>query len=152
MRWLRTFGALEVKAFLPLSLVDGVRLVTPGVHGGPQVPAVLSFPTLWRWAGDLLSIVSIFCLAFLAFAFLLWNQPLRFKSVRIVVMLLTAIAVVPCAVTAGSFHYQRLVLGGRLQGHLASFYTNLGVVRTHVRVLRLPLQCVRPKADTGRQQ
>ena len=125
--WLRTFGALEVKAFLPLSLIDGVRLVTPGVHGGPQVPPILSFSTLWRGADDLLSIASIFCLAFLAFSFLLWNQPLRFKSVRIAVMLLTAIAVVPCAVIAGSFHYQRLVLGGLLQGHLAAFYTNLGL-------------------------
>jgi len=125
--WLRTFGALEVKAFLPLSLVDGVRLVTPGAHGGPQVPAILSFSTLWSGTDDLLSIAFVLCLAFLAFSFLLWNQPLRFRSVRIVVFLLTAIAVVPCAVTAYSSHYHRVVLGGRQQGHLASFYANLGL-------------------------
>ncbi len=125
--WLRTFAALEARAFLPVSLVDGVRLVTPGVHGGPQIPAILSYQTLWRGAHDLLSIAGVLCLAFMVFSFLLWNQALRFKSVRIALVLLTAIAVVPCAVTAGSLHYQRLVLGGRLQGHLASFYASLGV-------------------------
>lgn len=122
----RTFFVLQTKALLPLALWDGIRLVSAATQGSPQTPSLLNYFSLWHGARDAMSVAIVFILTFSIAAVGLCRQRLTRRQTLLCTILFLLLGVVPCLVLAASSHYQLIVLKGYLQGHLASFYSQLG--------------------------
>jgi hypothetical protein len=125
--WLKTFFVLQEKAFLPSALWRGITLTSASAQGSPEIPALITFSTLWHGTHDGVSIVVVFVLAFLIYGMALHWQRLSIKVILIYSMFFSCLAIIPCFVLAASALYQESVLKGYLQGHLASFYSQLGI-------------------------
>jgi hypothetical protein len=125
--WLKTFLILEQKSFLPSALWSGIRFTSATAQGSPEIPALLMFSNLWHGTHDWFSIAVVFVLTFFIFMMIFYWQKLSIKSIRFYSIFFACLAIIPCLVVAGSTHYQIIVLKGYLQGHLVSFYSQLGL-------------------------
>ena len=125
--WLKTFLILQQKAFLPSALWNGVGLTSAIAQGSPEIPALLTFSSLWRGTHDWFSIAAVFVLTFIIFSIVLYWQKLSIKSICNYTIFFGCLAIVPTAILATSGHYQLIVLKGYLQGHIAAFYSQLGL-------------------------
>jgi hypothetical protein len=126
LAWIKTFLVLQEKAFLPVSLFRGIGLTTASLQGAPEIPAVLSYSSLWHSYYDTFSTAVIFIVFLLVFALVLRLQKFTDRTLAIASIALATLVIVPALVVAGSVHYQDIVLKGWLQGHLISFYSHLG--------------------------
>ncbi len=125
--YLETFQRLTERAFLPLGLVRGITFTsTPDVNK-PAVLSVLSYSNL---ATNYLSRTSLVltCIgaSILWILFLRGGRISRTNSLRYLAAFL-ALTTIPTAVVSASSHYQTIVTKGYLQGHLVSFYAQLGL-------------------------
>jgi hypothetical protein len=122
-----TFWTLQLKAFLPTGLIEGIDLHAATAQGVPFVSGTISYGSLWRQFPDRSSVVIVFAAAWLAcFAGLLMQRTPGRTLARYTVVC-GMIVVIPCAVVSTSIHYQTIVLAGYVQGHLITFYTQLGM-------------------------
>ena len=124
---LKTFLILQQKAFLPFALWNGISLSSSVAQGSPEIPGLLTYSSLWHGAHDRLSIAVVFILAFIIFTTLLYWQKISSISIRYYVIFFACLAILPCLVLSGSAQYQVIVVKGYIQGHLASFYIQLGL-------------------------
>ncbi|MBZ9601975.1 hypothetical protein [Phyllobacterium chamaecytisi] len=124
---IKTFFALEQKSFLPFSLWNGVNLTTATAQGGPKIPSTISFATLATGSYDRVSLGIIFLLGTMFFFVLLRFQSLSPRSIRYIAITSASLAIIPTLVLSASSHYHTMVLNGSMQGHLISFYVQLGL-------------------------
>jgi hypothetical protein len=125
--WIKTISILEEKAFLPVSLVRGILLTAATAQGAPPLPSTLTFETLARGIPDLGSFVVVLLAAWALCGICLYWQELSSKLAARYALVFASIAVIPSAVLAASSHYQKIVLAGVLQGHLVTYYAQLGM-------------------------
>lgn len=125
--WFKTFFILQQKAFLPSALLRGVELNSATAQGVPEVPALITFSNLWYGTDDMFSIAIVFVLALIVFALSFSWQTLSNRSIRLYSVLFASITIIPCLVISASSHYQMIVTKGWLQGHMTSFYSQLGL-------------------------
>lgn len=124
--WVKTYILLTQKSFVPFALWDGVQLVSASAQGGPDVPAILTYSSIFKGLANPSILILVFMVSLTVSVYMLRKQALDKASVLRYASICLLIAVIPCAVLAGSAHYQSIVLKGYLQGHLASFYVQLG--------------------------
>ena len=125
--WIKTIGILEEKAFLPVSLVQGIVLRAATQQGAPEIPSILTFRSLVAGIPDLGSFFVVSLVAWAMCGVSLQRQQLSAKAILNYALVFLSIAFIPCAVLAASSHYQKIVLAGYLQGHLATYYAQLGM-------------------------
>jgi len=126
MAWVETFFILQIKSILPLALINGIQFVDLGMQGGPKVPVILTYASMLKGVNDILSILILFVVFGSMFAGMLYIQRITFKFFIILSAVLCSLLFIPCFVVAASTHYQEIVLRGYLQGHLVTFYSQLG--------------------------
>ena len=124
--WINTLSTLQIKAFLPSALWAGISSTSAIAQGSPEVSALITFSSIFHGTHDSASIIIIFLVAFIIFWNALSLQNNSTKSIVIYALFFCSFAFIPAAVLATSVHYQFIVGKGYLQGHLASFYTQLG--------------------------
>lgn len=124
---LKTFLILQKKAFLPFALWNGISLSSAVDQGSPEIPGLLTYFSLWHETHDRLSLAVVFILAFIIFTKLLCWQKISSISIRYYVIFFACLAILPCLVLSGSAQYQVIIVKGYIQGHLASFYIQLGL-------------------------
>jgi len=125
--WLKTFLILQEKAFLPAGLWRGIWLISAMAQGSPETPYLMTFSSLWQSTPDKISIAIVFFLAFIICGTALQWQWLSIKFIRYYSILFSSVAILPCLILAASSEYQVIILKGYIQGHLVSFYTQLGL-------------------------
>ncbi|MGY4493081.1 hypothetical protein [Pseudomonas sp. TE3610] len=125
--WIKTYFTLTTKAFVPLALWNGVTLTSASAQGGPEIPVMLTYQTLFQATQYTATAFTIFTTFFIIAASALYLQKLKSKSILFCAAICTVLGTVPCFILAASAHYQYIVAMGYLQGHLASFYVQLGL-------------------------
>jgi hypothetical protein len=133
----RTFWVLQEHAFLPAGLVTGISLDAAGVHSQSRLPNLLRYTSLFTAQTDWNSLVIVFCLAWGFCTTALVRSRMPYASLYRAGALCVAIVVVPSMVLSASGVYQFNVLGGYVQGHLATFYTQMGGAGLMVLVCQL---------------
>ena len=122
--WLSTFLVLQEKAFLPAGLIRGIAIRADGV---PDIPSTFDYVSLWGAFGSWSSAAIILSIFLILFFLILHIQKLSQKSLLIASAVMLMIAVIPAFIVSASLHYQKIVLNGWLQGHLVTFYSQLGM-------------------------
>ncbi|MGN6652962.1 hypothetical protein, partial [Trinickia sp.] len=127
LTWLETMLTLQGKAFLPSALAIGLNLSSAPAQGTPTVDSPLTYAGLWHSAHDHLSLVAVFLAASWAFFVLLKRQATTPKACVYYAAASLLIAAIPAGIVSISSLYQTNVLKGYLQGHLVTFYSQLGL-------------------------
>lgn len=125
--WLKTFLILERNSFLPSALWNGIILSTAPAQGSPAIPVPVTYSSLFHATDDPLSIAVVFLLFFVIFAAILRSLRLSGTSFRCYALFFFCMAIFPTAILSASGLYQLIVMKGYLQGHLASFYAQIGI-------------------------
>jgi hypothetical protein len=137
--WLDTFLILQEKVFLPLSLWRGIQLFAATSQGVPDIPRLLTFASIAKGIPDRGSVLIVLLSTWLFCGLALYSQRLSKKAICVSAFTFLSFLLIPCGVLAGSSHYQEIVLAGYLQGHLSTFYSQLGM--TGLIVLALSAMC-----------
>ena len=135
LSWLYTFFVLEKKAFLPLGLWNGITLANSDIIGMPSVPSILDYKSITEKVPEKTSIIILFVFSWLISTLALQLLRLRQSAIVTYTYILLSISTVPCAVLSVSTLYQNGVRGGWIQGHLVTFYAQLGIAGLLVVVL-----------------
>lgn len=123
--FLKTFLILQQKAFLPTALFQGIGLTSAVAQGSPDIPGVLTFSSLWTVV-DWKSMIVVFLLACVACSVALHSQKLSDTLSRRYIVLFLFITILPTWILSLSSLYQDIVIKGYIQGHLTTFYSQLG--------------------------
>jgi hypothetical protein len=124
--FITTFITLQKKSFLPFGLIDGIGLLSNTAQGAPDVPPVLSYATLIGRQGDYTSLAIVFLFAGIVCATGLYRQRIAGRARISFFLICLAFAIIPTAVLSSSKLYQTIVPAGYIQGHISSFYSQLG--------------------------
>jgi hypothetical protein len=122
----KTFLTLEQKALLATGLAGGINLHAAVTQGVPDVPTVLSFKSLAHRLTDWGSLIVVFLVASTMSWLALFSQRISRGTFIRFSLVCIAVAVLPVAVLSLSQLYQHIVPAGFIQGHPATFYTQLG--------------------------
>nr|WP_034337863.1 hypothetical protein [Herbaspirillum sp. B39] len=125
-QWAKTFFILQEKAFLPFGLVKGVG-VWIAEMADSSLPRAFTYQNIWTAFGSWeVALVSV-CIFFIIFVAIFYHQTIAFRSASTIAIVFAAFAIIPMMTVASSSHYQQIVLNGWLRGHLATFYSNVGL-------------------------
>lgn len=122
----KTFLTLEQKALLATGLAGGIQLHAAVTQGSPDVPMVLSFKSLADRVMDWGSLIMVFLVASTMSWLVLFSQSISRRTFVRFSLVCIALAVFPVGVLSLSQLYQHIVPAGFIQGHPATFYTQLG--------------------------
>ena len=125
--WANTFLTLLVKAFLPTALWGGVQLNTANAQGVPEMPALLTYSSLWSALDDRWSLLILYPLFFFFFAVIIRCSRMSARAFVFSSIAFLLLGILPALIVSASGHYQSLVAQGFLQGHLISFHSQLGL-------------------------
>jgi len=125
--WMKTFFALQENAFLPIGLLKGVTMTGATAQGVPKLPAAFNYQAIWDYAGDWRAVVAVFMTFLLASLTVFRCQEFSRKSLTTTAVFFFVVATFPALIVSASSHYQTIVLARWVQGHLATFYSHLGL-------------------------
>ncbi len=125
--WFNTLAILEAKAFLPISLWFGIKLTAAVSQGVPDISSVLNYTSIFNGFYDRKSLLIFFILAWVFCSLALHIHKFNLKVIRNYSIILIIFALVPFSVLSVSSLYQNNVREGWTQGHLATFYAQLGM-------------------------
>jgi len=125
--WLKTFFIFHEKSSLLFGLWHGIDVTSATAQGAPLVPSTLTFFDLWHGISDWASIAVVFVVMFAIFSTIFALQNISKKIFRNYLLFFLCIAVIPTLVVSVSSLYQMIITKGYLQGHLVTFYNQLGI-------------------------
>jgi hypothetical protein len=146
--WLKTFLIFHEKSSLLFGLWRGVGMISATAQGAPVVPPTLTIFDLWHGISDWSSIGLVFVLMFAIFAAIFSLQNISKKAFQAYLLVFICIGAIPTLVVSVSSLYQMTVTKGYLQGHLVTFYNQLGISATLF--LIFAAVCNLPRTGRGR--
>jgi hypothetical protein len=149
LAWAAAFGILMGKAILPIAMFIGVDFNLPSLPGMPNIPHRLDYGTLaYVIGGDPVGFIFVFLAWWGTFLLVLRKLAPRRLGLWFMLAVGLALMVVPSGVLALSSLYQRRLIQGITQGHIATAYIQLGFLTSvfavsallALRWQRMPLQ------------
>ncbi len=125
--YVETFMRLTEKAFLPAGLIRGITFTSVAHFNTPPFISLLTYNSLMASIRNTSFLGIPFIGAGLLWILFLICGPISRRHMLRYLVLFFALATVPTAVVSASSHYQSIVTKGYLQGHLVSFYAQLGL-------------------------
>ena len=123
----KAFPVFEEKRFSPFALFRGISLNAATAQGVPKIPPLLTFHSLLACIPDGRSLLLIGLCFWAVFGLALYCQRIGRRAAVNYSIMFMSLVVIPNAILVASERYQQIVLAGWIQGHLVTFYVQLGM-------------------------